>query len=115
MKGTAKRPDESSPFEFNGHLQLSLDQRDEPGAVGPGRWTFPGGLGAWVSETRVSVHWVQLGYIRRYRDWSIANRPKATKPRATAVSKNLPNGCAAIVCSVPSRPGAFCRSKVSAA
>jgi len=58
------------------------------------------------------VHWVQLGYIRRYRDWSIANRPKATKPRATAVSKNLPNGCAAIVCSVPSRPGAFCRSKV---
>jgi hypothetical protein len=58
---------------------------------------------------------VRLGYIRRYRDWSIANRPKATNPSATAVSRNLPKGCARIVCSAPSSPCAFCRSKVSVA
>jgi hypothetical protein len=34
--------------------------------------------------TRASLHLVQLGYIRRYRDWSNANRPKATNPSATA-------------------------------
>jgi hypothetical protein len=58
---------------------------------------------------------VELGYIRRYRDWSNANRPKATNPSATAVSRNLPNGCARVVCSAPSSPCACCRSKVSAA
>jgi hypothetical protein len=57
----------------------------------------------------------QIGYIRRYRDWSIANRPKAMNPSATAVSRNLPNGCARIVCSAPSSPCALSRSKVSAA
>jgi hypothetical protein len=54
------------------------------------------------------------GHIRRYRDWSIANTPKATKPSAAAVSRNLPNGCARIVCIAPSSP-CFCRSKVSVA
>ena len=54
-------------------------------------------------------------YIRRYRDSSSANRPKAKNPSATAVSRNLPSGCARIVCSAPSSPGAFCCSKVSAA
>jgi hypothetical protein len=58
---------------------------------------------------------VQMGYMRRYRDWSIANRPKAMNPSATAVSRSLPNGCARIVCSAPSSPCAFSRSKVSAA
>jgi hypothetical protein len=33
-----------------------------------------------------------LGYIGRYRDWRVANRPKATNPTPTVVSKNLPNG-----------------------
>ena len=66
-------------------------------------------------RTRASMHLVQMGYIRRYRDWSIANRPKATNPSATAASRYLPNGCARIACSAPSSPCAFCRSKVSAA
>ena len=57
----------------------------------------------------------QMGYIRRYRDWSIANRPKATNPSATAVRRYVPNGCARIVCSAPSSLCAFSRSKVSAA
>jgi hypothetical protein len=55
------------------------------------------------------------GHIRRYRDWRIANTPKATNPSATAVSRNLPNGCATIVCIAPSNPCSFCRSKVSVA
>jgi hypothetical protein len=55
------------------------------------------------------------GHIRRYRDWRIANTPKATNPSAAAVSRNLPNGCARIVCSAPSNPCAFCRSKVTVA
>jgi hypothetical protein len=57
----------------------------------------------------------EMGYIRRYRAWSIANRPKATNPSATAVRRNFPNGCARIVCSAPSSPCACCRSKVSVA
>jgi hypothetical protein len=63
----------------------------------------------------VRALWRSWGYIRRYRDWSSANRPKATNPSATAVSRNLPNGCARVVCSAPSSPCACCRSKVSAA
>ncbi len=55
------------------------------------------------------------GHIRRYRDCRIANTPKATNPSATAVSRNLPNGCVRIVCIAPSNPGVFCRSKVSVA
>ena len=58
---------------------------------------------------------VRRGHIRRYRDWRNANRPKATNPSATAVSRNLPNGCARIVRSAPSSPCVFCGSKVSAA
>jgi hypothetical protein len=55
------------------------------------------------------------GHIRRYRDWRIANTPKAANPSATAVSRYLPTGCARIVCNAPSSPCAFCRSKVSVA
>jgi hypothetical protein len=55
------------------------------------------------------------GHIRRYRDCKIANTPKATNPSAAAVSRNLPNGCARIVCNAPSNPCASCRSKVSVA
>src|SRR5665648_140636 len=51
-----------------------------------------------------SVHLVRLGHIRRYRDWRIANTPKATNPSAAAVSRNLPNGCARIVCIAPWAP-----------
>ena len=54
-------------------------------------------------------------YMRRYRDWSMANRPNAANPSATAVSRNLPNGCARMVCMAPSSPCAFCGSKVSVA
>ena len=54
-------------------------------------------------------------HIRRYRDWRIANTPKATNPSATAVSRNLPNGCVRIVCSAPSNPGVFWRSKLRVA
>ena len=54
-------------------------------------------------------------YIRRYRDWSMANRPNAANPSATAVSRNLPKGCARMVCMAPSSPCAFCGSKVSVA
>lgn len=67
------------------------------------------------SAVRRTTSCWRADYIRRYRDWSIANRPKATNPSATAVSRNLPNGCARIVCSAPSSPCAFCRSKVSVA
>src|SRR6478752_1411818 len=37
------------------------------------------------------------GHIRRYLACSKANRPKATNPNATAVSRNCPNGCARMV------------------
>jgi len=53
-------------------------------------------------------------HIRRYRDWRIANAPKATNPSAAAVSRNLPNGWATIVCMAPSSP-CFWRSAVSVA
>lgn len=55
------------------------------------------------------------GHMRRYRDWSMANRPKATNPRATAMSRKIPNGWAKIACSAPSKPCACCWSNVSAA
>jgi len=54
-------------------------------------------------RTTLGMHFVAVGLIRWYRDWSIASRPKATNPRATAVSSNLPNGCARAVCSAPVR------------
>jgi hypothetical protein len=82
-------------------------------------WTAScGSLTAHNSRGAEPGAWVWLvcqGYIRRYRDWRIENRPKAAKPSATAVSRNLPNGCARIVCSAPSSPCAFFRSKVSVA
>ena len=84
------------------------------GATGRAHKTAPklaGALNGKEPETATSF----LSYIRRYRDWSSANRPKATNPSAAAVSKNLPNGCARIVCSAPSNPCAFCRSKVTVA
>jgi hypothetical protein len=81
------------------------------GGVSPHWAAWP--LATLLSPGR-SVHLVRLGHIRRYRDWRIANTPKATNPSAAAVSRNLPNGCARIVCIAPSSP-CFCRSKVSVA
>jgi len=57
----------------------------------------------------------KLRHIRRYRAWRKANRPKATNPNATAVSRNWPNGCSRIVRIEPSRPFACCASNVRAA
>src|SRR5680860_303910 len=44
----------------------------------------------------------------------MANRPKATNPIASTVSRNLPDGCARSVCNAPFRPF-LCGSKVTVA
>ncbi len=54
-------------------------------------------------------------HIRRYLDCTIANRPKAINPSATAVSRACPKGRSAIVRSAPSRPRDSFGSKVHAA
>ena len=56
-----------------------------------------------------------VDYMWRYRACRTANSPKATKPSATAVSRNRPDGWARIACIAPSRPWAFCCWKLSVA
>ena len=88
--------------------------RPRNGSTSPSRQAAGSSLARLVSSSSRRPRPHGAGHIRRYRDWRIANAPKATNPAATAVSKNLPNGCAAIVCIAPSKP-VLCRSKVSVA